>query len=81
MDNKLIEVANFTFLNDADILESILQNENIEYIVENKNSSSVLPGIDAVGLRLVVRLKDVPRAIKVITSAGFEKYLSDKIFE
>jgi|GEM_PF-1965669 len=74
MRDKLIEVANFPTPNDADILESLFQEEGINYLLENQNSSGVIPGVET---RLLVREEDVTRAVNLIKRSGFESFLSD----
>ena len=71
--NNLIEVASFTFPNDAYVLESLLQKENIEYFLSN---SIISPGID---VRLMVDSEDIPKVVSIIKEGGFEKYLKDNI--
>lgn len=77
MSQKLLEIAIFTYQNDADILESIFQRENIEYFMKDKNSSNVIPGFAAGGIGLVVNEKDVKRAIEIIKESGFGGFLAE----
>lgn len=66
---KLIEVAIFTFPNDAAVLESILSRENIEYYLNNQDSAIIVPGT---GTTLSVKEEDIDRVKKIMREAGFE---------
>ena len=72
MDN-LVEVASFAFPNEADVLESLLQKENIKYFLSN---SVISPGID---IRLMVDSEDIPQVVEIMKEGGFENYLNDNI--
>ena len=72
MDN-LIEVASFTFPDDAYVLESLLQKENIEYFMSN---SIISPGVET---RLMVDSKDVAKIVEIVKEGGFEEYLNSNI--
>jgi hypothetical protein len=69
---ELIEIANFSFQDDAMVLESILQSENITYFLSNENMSAFSPVISR---SLMVNEYDKKRVIEIIREAGFEKYL------
>jgi hypothetical protein len=69
---KLVDVAIFTFPNDAAVLESILSIEKIEYYLNNTDSAIIVPGS---GATLSVNEKDLHKTIKIIKEAGFEKNL------
>ncbi|MDL2224035.1 hypothetical protein LJB92_01840 [Bacteroidales bacterium OttesenSCG-928-M06] len=69
---KLVDVAIFTFPNDASVLESILSGENIEYALNNQDSAIIAPGT---GTLLSVKEGDVEKVIKIIRNAGFERNL------
>jgi len=71
---ELVEVATFIFSEDAGVLESILQEENIQYFLSNENMTFYAPGIPC---SLKVNEADKERAIEVIKKAGFKKYLSE----
>ena len=73
MNGNLVNIASFTFPNDSNILESIFQKEGIEYLLNNSNSNSMLPGV--IDIRLMVQKTDVERAIQLIKEAGFSEYL------
>jgi FKBP-type peptidyl-prolyl cis-trans isomerase 2 len=74
MDN-LIEVASFTLPDEAYVLESILQKENIKYFLSN---SVIAPGVDT---RLMVDSEDIPKTIEILKESGFEKYLNNNIID
>jgi hypothetical protein len=65
----LVDVAIFTFPNDAAVLGSILSAENIPYFLNNPDSSIIAPGT---GTRISIKSTDLDRAIEVIKEAGFE---------
>ena len=69
---KLMDVAIFTFPNDAVILESILTSEKIDYFVNNKIMSNYVMGS---GVRISVRDEDVARVVEIIKETGFERNL------
>jgi hypothetical protein len=69
---KLVEVATFNFSDDACILESILQAEDIPYFLNNENMSVFSP---AISRSLMVNERDKQRAVEIIKQTGFEKYL------
>jgi hypothetical protein len=71
---KLVEVAMFNFSDDACILESILQAENIPYFLSNENMSVFSP---AISRSLMVNEQDKQRVVELIKQAGFEKYLTE----
>ncbi len=66
---ELIEIAVFTYPNDTDVLESLLQAQGIEYYLKDQNSSMLVPGV---GTSVAVKESDVQRAVEVIKQAGFE---------
>ncbi len=68
----LIEIATFTFPNDADVLESLFQAEKIEYYLNNQAGAIIIPGTGAV---LSVKESDVPKAVEIIKQAGFNNNL------
>ncbi len=72
MEN-LVEVASFTFPDDAYVLESLLQKENIQYFLSNSIISAV------VETRLMVDSKDVAKTVEIIKEGGFEEYLNSNI--
>jgi hypothetical protein len=71
---ELIEIATFSIQDDARVLESILQGENIQYFLSNENMSVFSPVISR---SLMVNEYDKERVIEIIREAGFEKYLTE----
>ena len=67
---KLIDVAVFTFPNDAAILESLLLAEKIEYFLSNEIMSTYVLGS---GITLSVWEDDADRVFGIMKEAGFEK--------
>jgi len=71
--NNLVEIASFAFPNDACLLESLLQKENIKYFL---SSSVYAPAIET---RLMVGSDDIPKVVEIMKKGGFEKYLNNNI--
>jgi hypothetical protein len=71
---KLVEIAVFSFQDDARVLESILQSESILYFLSNENMSVFSP---AISRSLMVREEDKVRVVEIIKEAGFENYLTE----
>ncbi|MDR1563232.1 MAG: DUF2007 domain-containing protein [Dysgonamonadaceae bacterium] len=69
-----IEIARFTYLSEAAVLESILISENIRYFMRNKNSATVYA--PAIPVILEVSDEDVSRTVEIVKEAGFECYLT-----
>jgi hypothetical protein len=69
-----IEIAQFTYVTEAAVLESIMQSENIRYFLRNANSATVYA--PAIPVILEVATDDCPRAVELIKNAGFEQYLT-----
>ena len=67
---KLIDVAVFTFPNDAAILESMLLAEKIEYFLSNKIMSTYVLGSV---VTLSVWENDADCVFEIMKEAGFEK--------
>ena len=77
--SKLIEIAQFPFNNNSAVLQTILEDEGIDFSIRNENFTSVYPGIlvDG-GAGLIVREEDVAKAVQIIKEGGFEEYLKDE---
>jgi hypothetical protein len=71
---ELVEVAMFSIQDDARVLESILQSENIPYFLSNENMSVFSP---AISRSLTVKEEDKVRVVEIIKEAGFENYLTE----
>jgi hypothetical protein len=69
---RLVDVAVFVFPGDSGVLESILEEENISYFLNNQNGAIIIPGS---GSRLSIDEKDEERVIGIIREAGFERFL------
>jgi len=72
MEN-LVEIATFASPNEAYVLESILQNEDIKYFLSSDIYSP------ATETRLMVDSKDIPKAVTIVKESGFEPYLNSSI--
>ena len=71
--NDLVEIASFTFLNDADVLESLLIKENIKYFLSNSVYSPVE------GTRLMINSDDISKVVDIMKEGGFGQYLNNDI--
>ncbi|MDR1632273.1 MAG: DUF2007 domain-containing protein [Dysgonamonadaceae bacterium] len=71
---ELVEVATFSFLDDASVLESILHAKKIPYFLSNENMSVFSP---AISRSLMVKEEDKKQAVEIIKEAGFENYLTE----
>ncbi|MDR1122259.1 MAG: hypothetical protein LBM08_15295 [Dysgonamonadaceae bacterium] len=74
--DDFVEIATFTFPNESDILEALLQEAGIVYFIKNKGASLVLPNMAVGSISLAVKSPDVPATINLIKRDGFEKYLN-----
>ncbi len=72
--NDLVEVAVFMYPNEADVLETLLQKENVEYFLDG--NSNLIPGVET---RLMIKPEDISRTVEIIKQGGFEKYLTTEI--
>lgn len=77
--SRLLEIANFPFVNNSSVLQSILEDEGIEFFIRNENFTSIYPGtlIDG-GAGLIVKEEDVERAVQVVKDGGFGEFLKDE---
>lgn len=71
----LVAIAVFTYPNDADILQTLLQAEGISYFLQNEGASIVLPPLSTGGITLIVKSADVERTVELMKRDGFAKYL------
>ena len=69
---KVVDVARFSFANDAAILVSLLDEEGIDYSLNHKESSILVPGSGTV---LSVLESDESRVRELVIQAGFGKDL------
>lgn len=76
--NDLVEIATFTFPNEADVLRTLLEREGISYFLKNEGVSLVMPPMSTGGIALVVKTADVDKAVELIKRDGFGKYLNDE---
>ena len=73
--DDLVEVATFSFLHEAAVLESILQKEGISYYLKNEGLSQSLPVNCMGGIGLIVNAIDAPKTIELLKRDGFGQYL------
>lgn len=77
--SKLVEIAQFPFNNNSAVLQSILEDEGIEFFISNENFTSVYPGIMVDGgAGLIVREEDVAKVVEIVKESGFEEFLKEE---
>ncbi len=74
--DDLIAIATFTFPNEMDVLETLLQDAGISYFLQNEGVSLVMPPVAVGGISLIVKAPDVQNAVELLKRDGFAKYLS-----
>ena len=71
-DNEIVLCREFTSDAEAHIAQSVLEQEGIVRIIDNELFSRIYPvGGDLGGLRLMVRARDLDRALDIIDSLNF----------
>lgn len=71
--DKVIEIARFGYVDEAQQLVDLLHAEGIEASIRNETMSSLFPGINNIGEPSVDILeKDIQRALEVMKDAGYE---------
>lgn len=72
--SRLIEIAVFPIVNDSSVLQSLLEDEEIEFFVRNENIASIYSGIVG-GAGIVVKEEDVEKAVALVKEGGFSEFL------
>lgn len=70
--DRLVEIARFAYLAEAEMLVSLLKSEGIDATIRNEHMSRVYPGMVPFDPRVDILEKDVERAMEVMLEAGYE---------
>ena len=72
-NEKIITIYTFTFPNEAAIIRSRLESEEIAYFIQDELTVSVFPFYSNTigGVKLQVKESDVPRAIEILKESGY----------
>ena len=71
--DKMVEIARFQYPAEAQTLIALLRSEDIECYLRNEYSSQLMAGyIDVGGARVEVLESDVPRALEVMETGGYD---------
>lgn len=73
--DDLVGIATFTFPNESDVLQTLLENEGVTFFMQNEGASIVMPPLATGGITLVVKSADVERAVDLMKRDGFGQYL------
>lgn len=80
MAEKMVEIARFSKVNDARMLVSLLQSEDIDCYINNEYTTQVFAGLaDMGGARVEVLEGDVKRAMEVMEVNGYEIPREDEL--
>ncbi|MDR3267784.1 MAG: DUF2007 domain-containing protein [Tannerella sp.] len=72
---KMIEIAHFQQVEEAELLVGLLKSEGIDSYVRNEVSSRVLPNIIVARVELLE--SDVPRALEIMNDCGFAQFAEE----
>lgn len=73
MEEKMVEIARFSRVNDARILVSLLKSEEIDCFINNEYMTQIFAGyVDVGGAGVQVLEGDVERAMEVMKEHGYE---------
>lgn len=71
-EEKMVEIARFTYPADAQTLVALLKSEGIDCYIRNEISSQVMAGyVDIGGARVELLESDVPRALEIMQDNGY----------
>ncbi|MDF9828877.1 DUF2007 domain-containing protein [Parabacteroides sp. PF5-6] len=73
MEERMVEIARFSKVDQARMLVSLLQSEEIDCYINNEYTTQVFAGLaDMGGARVEVLESDVKRAMEVMEANGYE---------
>lgn len=82
MEDKIVEIARFTYPAEAQTLMALLKSEGIECYLRNEFSSQVMGGyVDIGGARIEILERDVPLALQIMEEGGYDIPREDEIPE
>ncbi len=70
--SKLVEIARFAHLTEAQMLQSLLRSEGIEATIRNEHIGQLYPGLSNFEVSIDVLDQDAPAAFEVMKNAGYE---------
>jgi len=80
MEQKMVEIARFSKVDEARMLTSLLQSEDIDCYINNEYTTQVFAGLaDMGGARVEVLEGDVKRAMEVMEANGYEIPREDEL--
>lgn len=81
MEDKIVEIARFPQLEDAQILESLLKSEGIDCYLRNVYSTQVMGIANMGGIRVELLESEVPHALEVMEANDYDIPREDEIPE
>lgn len=81
MEDKIVEIARFPQLEDAQILESLLKSEGIDCYLRNVYSTQVMGIANMGGIRVELLESEVPHAIEVMEANDYDIPREDELPE
>ena len=70
---KMVEIARFTYLSEAEPLVALLKSEGIDCYIRNEYSNQILAGmVDIGGARVELLESEVPRALQIMKDNGYD---------
>ncbi|MDR2969908.1 MAG: DUF2007 domain-containing protein [Tannerellaceae bacterium] len=80
MEEKMVEIARFSNVNEARMLVSLLQSEDIDCYINNEYTTQVFAGLaDMGGARVEVLEGSVEQAMEVMKANGYEIPREDEL--
>lgn len=81
MEEKMVEIARFSKVDDARILASLLQSEDIDCYINNEYTSQVFGGLADIvgGVRVEILEGKVQQAMEVMKANGYEIPREDEL--
>jgi len=72
MEERMVEIARFTYPSEAQTLVALLKSEGIDCYIRNEVSSQIMAGyVDIGGARVELLESEVPRALEVMRDNGY----------
>jgi len=73
MEDKMVEIARFTYPAEAQTLVALLKSEGIDCYIRNEISSQIMAGyVDIGGARVELLESEVPRALEIMKDNGYK---------
>lgn len=70
---KLIEITAFTNVNDAYILRTLLESEDIQCFLQDENSATIMNGYANIGgVKVMISSEDYERAAELMKQHGYD---------